>query len=295
MSDLISRETVSLLANAPIETLITETLKEEQLELPVIHRFGPGIYIRECFIPTGSFIIGHIHKQEHMNVMLQGKLILLNEDGSSQELVAPLCFVAKPGRKSAIIIEDVVWQNIYATDETDIGTLESMFLEDCPQATQDRLSKLEEAKVLYKEDREDYLKAISEFGFTPEVVKTLSEITEDMTSPKYPSQKIRVDESPIEGKGIFATATIEEGEVIYPARISEKRTIAGRYTNHSLNPNAKMELLSNGDLNLVATKKIIGCRGGRVGDEITIDYRQAMGLQWEKGDKVCPQEFHLVQ
>src|SRR3990167_5411984 len=33
-------------------------LKKEQVECPVYHRFGPGIYIREVHIPAGTFAIG---------------------------------------------------------------------------------------------------------------------------------------------------------------------------------------------------------------------------------------------
>ena len=84
--------------------------------------------------------------------------------------------------------------------------------------------------------------------------------------------------SKIDGKGVFATGDIIEGEVIAPARIANKRTPAGRFTNHAKNPNAMMILLDNGDINLVAKRAISGCKGGNLGEEITIDYRQALSL-----------------
>lgn len=62
------------------------------------------------------------------------------------------------------------------------------------------------------------------------------------------------------------------------ARIGDKRTPAGRYTNHSASPNAKFVPTRDG-LNLVATRRITGMTGGRVGEEITIDYRQALELR----------------
>jgi len=34
----------------------------------------------------------------------------------------------------------------------------------------------------------------------------------------------------------------------------------------------------NGDIDLIATKHIVGCRGGYDGDEVTINYRQAIAL-----------------
>jgi len=78
---------------------------------------------------------------------------------------------------------------------------------------------------------------------------------------------------------------IEPGEILAPARLGDKRTPIGRYTNHSHKPNAKMEFY-NGDIYLVATTGISGCQGGRLGDEITTDYRDNIKLL---GDKSCQQ------
>jgi hypothetical protein len=43
-----------------------------------------------------------------------------------------------------------------------------------------------------------------------------------------------------------------------------------------------MVLKENGDIDLVMIKPISGCRGGNLGDEITINYRQALSLASEK-------------
>jgi hypothetical protein len=40
-----------------------------------------------------------------------------------------MTFIGKPGRKVAYILETVVFQNVYATEETDIEKLENMFIE----------------------------------------------------------------------------------------------------------------------------------------------------------------------
>jgi len=84
-----------------------------------------------------------------------------------------------------------------------------------------------------------------------------------------------VSDSPIEGRGLFATGAIASGEVIAPARIEGKRTPAGRFTNHAKSPNAKMVARTDGDIDLVAISEIKGCLGGQPGDEITVCYREA--------------------
>ena len=67
------------------------------------------------------------HKWKNSKVLTSTSSI--KDDGEVVELVAPMTFVGKPGRKIAHIIETVVFQNIFATDETDIEKLELMFVE----------------------------------------------------------------------------------------------------------------------------------------------------------------------
>ena len=43
-------------------------------------------------------------------------------------MTAPMTYLGGKGRKIAIILEDVVWQNVWATDETDVAKLEEMFV-----------------------------------------------------------------------------------------------------------------------------------------------------------------------
>jgi hypothetical protein len=112
-----------------VENLLDVTREMPQVQCEEKHHFGPNIYIKEVTMPAGSVIIGKSHKIEHVCNMMSGRMIIVQEDGSKVELVAPMTFVGKPGRKVAYIIETVVFQNIYATDETDINKLENMFVE----------------------------------------------------------------------------------------------------------------------------------------------------------------------
>jgi SET domain len=253
-------------------------LAQEQAYCPVVHHFGPGVYIREVSMGAGLFAIGHRQTQEHVNIMLKGRVLMLQDDGSTQELVAPLMFTGKPGRKIGYILEDVVWQNVYATECRDIEMLESIFL-DKSSAWQDlnaqRIEALRKDRVT---DRDDFLRVLSESGFSAEIVQCQSEDVSDQRDMPQGSWKVKTGQSPIQGTGIFLTTHAEEGEVLGPARIQGLRTPLGRYTNHSASPNARMELLPNGDIQLVTTRRIFGCAGGLDGDEVTIDYRQALRL-----------------
>jgi len=113
---------------AMLDGIESMMLTADQVDCPVQHHFGPGIYIREVFMPAGTYVMGHAHKCEHMNVMLKGKMAVI-VNGEAKVIEGPCIFIGQPGRKFAYIIEDTIFQNIYATTETDIEKLEDMFVE----------------------------------------------------------------------------------------------------------------------------------------------------------------------
>lgn len=124
-------------ANQKIDTLINMCMEAPQVECAEKHYFGPSLYIKEVTLPAGTVVIGKPHKMEHMCILLQGRMIIVKEDGERVELVAPMTFIGSKGRKVAYIIETVVFQNVYSTEETDIEKLENM----CVENTQPLLEK----------------------------------------------------------------------------------------------------------------------------------------------------------
>ena len=119
-------------------------------------------------------------------------------------------------------------------------------------------------------DHRDFNLFLVEANLLPETVRQISEFTADVLF--LADAPVNVAASVIEGKGLFLTEPKRKGELICPARVSGRRTQAGRYTNHSASPNATMILLNNGDLNLVAVADI------NADQEITIDYRRSLAL-----------------
>lgn len=123
-------EVQKIIPKDKIELLEREILKQEQVDCPVVHGFGPGLYIREITIPAHTFVIGHEHKFDQMNFFLKGKLSILNDDGTVSVLTAPMAFVGKPGRKIAFSHEECVWTNVHSnpSNESDIEKLENYFV-----------------------------------------------------------------------------------------------------------------------------------------------------------------------
>jgi hypothetical protein len=113
-----------------LDNLAVAVKQAPQVECPEKHHFGPNIYIKEVTLPAGSVIVGKYHRHEHLCNMVSGKMIVVDSEGNRTELVAPITFMAKSGRKIAYIIETVVFQNIYSTSETDIQKLEDMIVDN---------------------------------------------------------------------------------------------------------------------------------------------------------------------
>lgn len=253
-------------------------LTHDQVGCPVTHYFGPGIYIRELRLRAGVIAIGHRQKYQHMNVLLQGRVLMLQNDGSVVELSAPMTFVGEPGRKMGYVLEDVVWQNMYATDVRDIPTLEQLFLDKSMEWEEAELLRARAAHAMRQRDRDDFHAMLEEYGFDAELVRQQSENPADQIPMPLGAWKVKTGQSAIQGVGIFLTADAGPYEVLGPARLCGKRTPLGRYTNHSVNPNAHMVARPNGNIDLVTLREIKGCRGGEDGEEVTIDYRQALSL-----------------
>lgn len=261
-----------------IERLEGAMLALPQVDCPVEHIFGPGLYIRQVTLPAGALAVGHHQKQDHLNVLLSGVVAMVEGD-FVHVVKAPLVYVGKPGRKVGYVVETAVWQNIYATEERDIETLEKMFLEKSETSEAFAALSVKAEQLFRKPDREDFEKLISVAGFSTELVRSQSENESDMIPmpPEYAS-RYTVRSSSIEGLGGFCSSPAKAGEVIAPARLAGMRTPAGRFTNHSADPNADLIMAENGDVWLVAKRDIIGCLGGNVGEEITVNYRQSLAL-----------------
>jgi len=100
-----------------------------QAECPVRHHFAPGVYAREISIPKGVVLVGAVHKIENLAVLSAGRLQVVTDEGTT-EISAPAIVRVKPGQKNAALaLEDAVWTNFFATDETDPDKLVEILTE----------------------------------------------------------------------------------------------------------------------------------------------------------------------
>jgi hypothetical protein len=99
---------------------------------PLKHTFSDGIYVREIFIPEGTYLVGKIHKHEHPNFLLSGTVDVVTEAGS-QRLTGPLSMISPAGTKRALYtITDCVWVTVHhnPTNTQDLSKLEEIVIAD---------------------------------------------------------------------------------------------------------------------------------------------------------------------
>jgi hypothetical protein len=270
-TDLVDAVIAQQVKSADLSPLIGKLLELPQPKANVRHIYGDGVYMRELTVPAGLLIVGRSHRAEHHCILVRGRLVIFNADGSQSELAAPTEFDAGPGRKVVRVEEDMTFVNVYQTQETDVETIErEMFDDELPPDTRPML-----------EPDGDFERVMQEHGADLAVARRVSERTEDCCPFPYGAYKVKVGRSLIEGRGLIATADIPAGEFIAPGTWGICRTPAGRYTNHAKDPNAAFHYDAKGVAWLVALKDIEGCSGAQDGDEVTIDYRHTPQARWK--------------
>lgn len=98
----------------------------EETEIPTVHRFAPGIYLREVHIPKDTLLVGKLHKYEHLNFISKGKVSVLTKDGAAY-YEAPCTMISSAGTKRALYThEDTIWSVIHPNkdDTQDLEKIE---------------------------------------------------------------------------------------------------------------------------------------------------------------------------
>ena len=254
-----------------IETYEDRLKQEPQVDIPVTQYFCNGVYLREITIPAGTLLTGKIPTDERLNIVLSGSCEVVTQDGV-KIVEGPAVFKSPPGGKRAgRCLTECTWltAHAYSGPWFDEKTMCDMFYVD----TWDALEYVADPES----DRKDFLEAIAEYGFSAELVREQSVNTEDVIAvPTFDC--VGVYRSNIEGVGLIARVPYPAGSTVMPMRIGDKRTQAGRYTNHARLPNATMKFHTNGNPYLVTIADV------DVGDELTVDYREILKLQ---GVKPC--------
>jgi hypothetical protein len=97
-----------------------EILKLPPRECPLIHRFTPGMYIREIFMPKDTILTTLLHLTTHPFFVLKGDVSVWYHDVPVQRYQAPYTGVTQAGtRRMLYTHEDTIWTTCHVTDLTD--------------------------------------------------------------------------------------------------------------------------------------------------------------------------------
>lgn len=102
------------------------TFDRRSPEFPLKHTITDGVYIRQLDMKKGSFVLGAVHKRDHVWFLLTGYLVISSENGF-EDYKAPCYVEAKSGTQRAILAtENSIFVTIHKNpdDIQDIQELE---------------------------------------------------------------------------------------------------------------------------------------------------------------------------
>lgn len=93
----------------------------ELIDLPLVHRFPEGMYVREIFMPKGSIVTSRVHKYESPFFITQGDVSVFTEgEEGIARYVAPFTGITKPGTRRVLYMhEDTVWITVHLNPENE--------------------------------------------------------------------------------------------------------------------------------------------------------------------------------
>lgn len=246
-------------------------LTQTQVEIPPSHLISGGMYARQIVIPAGTVLTGDIYKFDHIDIMVSGRIIVSTDDGDVRELSGFNMFPSQSGKKRAgYAVEDTTWitvNNIPAGSYSNGDEIQKAVT----------VSDFDELSDFYATvSNLDYEILINEFNLDPDAVQRESDNEQDYCENQS-FNGYELKESKIHGTGLFAKDFFEAGEAIGVARKCGIRTELGRYTNHSVRPNA-MYVIEGDNVMLVALSRIYSR------DEITTNYRHTLNMRSLRGD-----------
>lgn len=101
-----------------------------RMDCPLKHRFVPGIYAREIFMPAGTFAVGKIHLKDHISVIL-GDVSFISVEEGVRRVTGTETFTCRAGIKRAVYCHADTWWTTFhpnPTDERNLLALEDLLI-----------------------------------------------------------------------------------------------------------------------------------------------------------------------
>lgn len=93
-------------------------------DCPLTHTFASGSYARTIYIPKDTLVVGKIHRHDHLNMLMAGRVVVATEEGP-RKIEAPQVLVSKAGTKRVVYTyTDTIWTTVHLTEKTDLEEIE---------------------------------------------------------------------------------------------------------------------------------------------------------------------------
>lgn len=241
--------------------------QQPQLEIPVKHYIHGGMYGREITIPKDTILTGQIYKFNHFDVMISGDITVSTDNGETKRFTGYNCFMGMAGKKRAgYAHDDTTWITFHPYSGSNGDDIQKFI-------TADSFEELEVFNIAI--NRADYLTFVEGIGMTQEQIDTQVNNKDDLSMVAIDC--VYVADSKISGKGLFSYKDFNAGDIVCLARDGDKRTVAGRYTNHAIQPNAEIVFI-DGEWVLKTLSSVFE------GDEFTVSYREVLKNRILRGD-----------
>lgn len=100
---------------------------------PLVHRFSDQMYVREITIPADTVLVGKIHKHDHPNFLMKGRVRVVTEGAGEEILEGPMSIISPPGTKRVLYAEtELVWVTVHhnPSNTQDLKELEGLVIAD---------------------------------------------------------------------------------------------------------------------------------------------------------------------
>lgn len=140
MSEVISADNTELLAHIlgdiqnkayidvvrNVQQQITDNA--ELIDVPVVHHFAPGVYMRQMDAKAGTVVVSKMHRTEHFIMFLTGSCSVMTENGI-EHIKAPCVLRTMPGTQRVCYFhEDTSCITIHPTQSTDLEEIEKQVI-----------------------------------------------------------------------------------------------------------------------------------------------------------------------
>ena len=90
----------------------------------VTHYQTADLYGRLFKSAKNTAISTRVHKHDHISVLMKGHILVIDQDGNREELIAPCVFVTKAGTQRAIyVVEDFEFLTVHHHTNQNLDTV----------------------------------------------------------------------------------------------------------------------------------------------------------------------------